>query len=529
METTRFRCTIVLVFNLDLLFLSWGMDARDEIGILPFLPDREESSADSGGGGIPSYPFVVQERGSKLGIPIYCWVPLLDASNAAFKNALRAARTGTQDSSSNATTATAIITQQDWLTDPEKRRRVIESTSCLMILCPDSFTAVNARKRLVEGGYMDARKELQYLDMILTFPRNCKSSGAWHHRKWLLCYLFKDYETVPLDPSIVKEQLQVCHLAAERYPKCYYAWTMRHWLVDQLGRHWWEASLDQGHEHTHTRVKVNVFLRPQADEEDMLLPLLQEFERMKTHVQRNVSDHSSQQHLQRCMIQLSGKWTVQQQQSTEDNSGASPSGEMALQWTRKDLVARRQRRDAVWIARSGRHDESAAAAAAAAVVEKSRVLQSAIRQVLLSTDVIQNADEIKRASFPWVVQLWVSELDRVRNLITTYPGHESLWYHLRFVYYGLRWLDGEMDLDERGGNRAVELGTLDSEDGLFVSLATEDEFVKQLALPDPTTTDQDENRETDDVDILSEEQEQQRHCAERYLTWVKRLDVGCDP
>ncbi|KAG0049694.1 hypothetical protein BGZ83_005498 [Gryganskiella cystojenkinii] len=105
-------------------------------------------------------------------------------------------------------------------------------------------------------------------------------------------------ETTPLPPAVLEEHLKICHQAAERYPKCYYAWTMRHWLVQELGRHWWAASfsdqaqqLDRQHEN--------------------LVPLEKEYERMKDHMARNISDHSTQQHLQQCLLQLSGKWTVQ--------------------------------------------------------------------------------------------------------------------------------------------------------------------------------------------------------------------------
>lgn len=38
------------------------------------------------------------------------------------------------------------------------------------------------RKRLVQEGHLSAKDEIRFLDMVLTFPRNCKSSGAWYHR-----------------------------------------------------------------------------------------------------------------------------------------------------------------------------------------------------------------------------------------------------------------------------------------------------------------------------------------------------------
>lgn len=84
-----------------LAFLS-----SDEVGFLPFLPDVNDcnssvptnsnsngSNSSSIGSGssraLPQYPYVVQEQGTKLGIPVFCWVPLLDESYRILKDAMR--------------------------------------------------------------------------------------------------------------------------------------------------------------------------------------------------------------------------------------------------------------------------------------------------------------------------------------------------------------------------------------------------------------------------------------------------------
>ncbi|KAI8605936.1 hypothetical protein EDD21DRAFT_87814 [Dissophora ornata] len=391
-----------------------------------------------------------------------------------------------------------------------------------MILCPDSFTAMNARKRLVQEGVLDPQKELQFLDMVLTFPRNCKSSGAWHHRKWLLCYMYKDHATKPLDPSIIEQQLKICHLAAERYPKCYYAWTMRHWLIEQLGRHWWIASLSITNTQTQIQAQAQAQAQTQNDRPSLLGPLQEEFERMKIHMQRNVSDHSTQQHLQQCMIQLSGKWIVQRvteplEGSSQLQNGSIPltstsvpgSQEVVLQWTRSELAARRQRRDE-WC--KARENEAR---------EQPTVYRSSIKSILPAAtfDKDEGAtplgedEDNTRASFPWVAKLWISELARTRDLITTYPGHESLWYHLRFVYYGLRWLDCEIDFDDSRNTMEAASKKEDERQTLFVSPASEKRFVEQLLLHDTPC-------------LGEEDQEKQREWADRHLVWVDRLEAA---
>ncbi|KAF8979042.1 hypothetical protein BGZ46_005869 [Entomortierella lignicola] len=123
----------------------------DEIGILPFLPEVSEVS-DCRTEKLALYPFVVQERGTKLGIPVFCWVPLLDASYAVLKEACRVSRLSASPESRSVSS--------EWWSDPERCSKVKESTSCLMVLCPDSFTALNARDAALKyGAYFS--KELQ--------------------------------------------------------------------------------------------------------------------------------------------------------------------------------------------------------------------------------------------------------------------------------------------------------------------------------------------------------------------------------
>ena len=145
---------------------------------------------------------------------------------------------------------------------------------------------------------------------------------------------------------------------------------------------------------------------------------------------------------------------------------------------------------------------------------------------------------LARASFAWVVRLWVSELERTRDMVRTYPGHESLWYHLRFVYYGVCWLDSESALllgssdAVIGGNKEVRIEDEDVEgehaedeeekdegEEWFVSLASERAFVEGL-LTGIGTGDEEKAAEESGPEKL------QRVLADKYLTWVERLDLG---
>lgn len=85
---------------------------RDEIGVLPFLPELEQCQGD-----YVQYPFVVQEQGTKLGIPIFCWVPVLDAAYGVFKDAVKSSLSPLA-SSSTETAAVGSGVSVDWWQDP---------------------------------------------------------------------------------------------------------------------------------------------------------------------------------------------------------------------------------------------------------------------------------------------------------------------------------------------------------------------------------------------------------------------------
>ncbi|KAF9099622.1 Protein prenyltransferase alpha subunit repeat-containing protein 1 [Mortierella sp. AD031] len=398
--------------------------------------------------------------------------------------------------------------------------------------------AVNARKRLVQEGFLSAPDEIQFLNTVLTFPRNCKSSGAWHHRKWLLCFMFKNHKTEPLDPFTVEEHLEICQQAAGRYPKCYYAWTMRHWLVEHLGVHWWRASLGAASGAGVTTTAGVAALGGKDtdhDEDYYYLPLEREFERMKSHMQRNVSDHSGQQHLQQCMVQLSGQWIVQRKVQT-----SLSNSEVALQWTREELASRRQRRRTAARVRGRRKDNQEDMQGATGSGLQGSAIRSQVQDLSFfsvapfSSD---GGDVVRRASFLWVIRLWVLELERTRDMVRTYPGHESLWYHLRFVYYGVCWLDSEYELLHSGGDggdggdeedrdvdgEQQEVEVKDGEGGeWFVSLVSERAFVEGLL------TGIGESGQGGEGEVLeaTTPESVQRALADKYLAWVERLDIG---
>jgi protein prenyltransferase alpha subunit repeat containing protein 1 len=140
------------------------------------------------------------------------------------------------------------------------------------------------------------------------------------------------------------------------YPKNYYAWTYRH----------------------------GILLKISNDSLQSKSFFVDELKIMKIWVQKNISDYSGFQHLQRCLIRLSQYY---------DNSFSDFYG-----ISRKDMLEK---------------------------INNNTQLQNLH---------LKNSDSYS------IISLWYKEIQFAKNLILRYPGHESLWYHLRFLSFGWIWL-----------------------------------------------------------------------------------------
>ncbi|CAG8517133.1 196_t:CDS:2 [Paraglomus brasilianum] len=342
--------------------------AIDEIGILPYSPPVPLSHDNN-------YPLIVDEK-AKLGIPVDCANKLFQYAHEIFMSTRRSG---------------------DDLDESKVAAMIDEASRCLVLINPDCYTAVNARKVLVSHGIVDPSEELNLLALIFTVPKHSRSSVAWYHRKWLL----QAY------PHLMeyKYELLLAQRAAEVYPKNYYAWNYRHWVVSKIPH-------------------------------DSFILLEHELQNMKQWIRMNVSDYSGMQHRQRCLIVMTQRHMLNDQEN-RDLCGVS----------RNDLWNRRK--DSVYLPS-------------------------------------KNSNEI--------IQLWRDEVLFTRDLILTYPGHETLWYHLRFVSFACRWYDinrsayGLIDRSD-SNNSASAIGTWSDQEGelAFVHHCIELEEKKGLVMPTNTT------------------------------------------
>jgi protein prenyltransferase alpha subunit repeat containing protein 1 len=133
--------------------------------------------------------------------------------------------------------------------------KYMDCISCLLLLCPDHATAWADRRRLLQKRqrtkqYISPKDLLSLWDdeiryMNLLFTQHSKAPNAWGHRKWvsrqvLLMFqssLFTDHRTTGVSGSMLQwctPELAVCSVIAEKYPKNYYAWTYRGFLMRAL-------------------------------------------------------------------------------------------------------------------------------------------------------------------------------------------------------------------------------------------------------------------------------------------------------
>lgn len=76
---------------------------------------------------------------------------------------------------------------------------------------------------MILSGKIDIVEELRLIQLIFTIPKHSKSSVAWYHRQWI----FTQFNH-PLD---VKKEFDLCCASSNAYPRNYYAWTYRYWVL----------------------------------------------------------------------------------------------------------------------------------------------------------------------------------------------------------------------------------------------------------------------------------------------------------
>jgi hypothetical protein len=235
------------------------------------------------------------------------------------------------------------------------------------------------RKQVIIAGHQSCGAELRQLNLM--FTKHPKAGEAWAHRRWILARMQPDLlsasaliscssSTAERD-ALLAGEFAVCERVAEIYPKNYFAWAHRQWIVQ--------------------RVLSPVFAMPSA------IPL-------QANVAASANSSSA------FFPQLVETW-----------------GELGAELRRLERWANRHVSD-----HSGFHQrqivlsECIRFSAHASLVSAPRTPSSAFR---IPTPV---ADE-SLVDTCQACTLFDGECRYVLDLIRRYPGHESLWYHRRYL------------------------------------------------------------------------------------------------
>lgn len=136
----------------------------------------------------------------------------------------------------------------------------LHSSSVLLLVNPAHQNALNARKRLVKYGALDATQELRFVSALLTLHEGAKQSILWHHRRWLLRRIYSaagssygvntsssggihrslagdDEDSLcrlALDADAWSTEFAAVDRACEVYPRNYHAWSHRYLCAEAL-------------------------------------------------------------------------------------------------------------------------------------------------------------------------------------------------------------------------------------------------------------------------------------------------------
>ncbi|KAH9941920.1 protein prenylyltransferase [Amylocystis lapponica] len=178
---------------------------------------------------------------------------------------------------------------------------LIHSSAIILLANPAHQTALNARKRLLRHGGLDAANELCFTAALLDVRDCSKQSILWHHRRWLLRRIHKPpgskehtsasagispqivdiddtLRDLPLPLETLRHEFSVVAKACETYRRNYFAWTHRYLCFEAL---------------------IALVQSRSSDGDSYRMLLSDELLASKQWVERHVSDYTAVQYLHR--------------------------------------------------------------------------------------------------------------------------------------------------------------------------------------------------------------------------------------
>ncbi|KAL0955835.1 hypothetical protein HGRIS_002037 [Hohenbuehelia grisea] len=116
----------------------------------------------------------------------------------------------------------------------ERVSNLLAITIVLLFTNPAHVTALNCRKRLVQGGMRSAEQELATFAMLQANKSCAKESILWDYRKWLLQRLGSKAQAISLQipAAALEQEFRLLSKAVDVYPRNYHAWTHRRFCIE---------------------------------------------------------------------------------------------------------------------------------------------------------------------------------------------------------------------------------------------------------------------------------------------------------
>lgn len=105
-----------------------------------------------------------------------------------------------------------------------------------LLIHPDVSTFWNMRRELVQYGEINLDKELLLTNLVLS--HKSKSNEAFAYRKWILTRLIKSInkERVNFAIALLNDEFSVCEMAARKAQNNYHAWNHRIWCIENIAK-----------------------------------------------------------------------------------------------------------------------------------------------------------------------------------------------------------------------------------------------------------------------------------------------------
>ena len=252
-----------------------------------------------------------------------------------------------------------------------------------LLLNPDVSTFWNMKREFIRNGKLNPIEELRFVNIVLYYRAKCFE--AFSYRRWILkLILNKDNKWNPDMELLFCNEMQVSSMAANRYGNNCHAWNHKVYLIQLL-----EALLPS---------EFNSFLND-------------EWQESSKWCNRHISDYSGFVYRQILLKKL----------LVRNNYNEQCKSTMDILKKRRELIF-----EFVKIAARSCNDVFL-------------LHNGSCKEIL---DLLHGNYSTKHQDINFEQSLinlsyWTEECIFNEELIRTFPGHEALWYHRRFLVYSL--------------------------------------------------------------------------------------------